>query len=163
MFHAPLGCMTTTITLDAPVKEDHCIKVCNSLLRGELSAIETYRQAIDKFDGEPGIAQLRSIEAEHKRSAFELREHVLKMGGAPEIDSGAWGTLTHAVQSTANFFGEESAVRSLSKGEMIGKAAYEAALNDDGVMPDAQGMIRDCLLPRTMNHIASLDAISAKL
>jgi hypothetical protein len=28
---------------------EHCIKVCNSLLRGEISAVETYDKAIEKY------------------------------------------------------------------------------------------------------------------
>lgn len=28
---------------------DHCINVCNSLLRNELYAVETYGQAIEKY------------------------------------------------------------------------------------------------------------------
>ena len=37
--------MNTTTT-------DKCIEACNSLLRGEISAIETYNQAIEKFRNE---------------------------------------------------------------------------------------------------------------
>lgn len=156
--------MEATMTrLEPTFDENHSIKACNSLLRGELSAIETYRQAIEKFDEEQGIIQLRTIEAEHKRSAFELREHILIMGGAPEVDSGAWGTLTHAIQSTANFFGEESAVVSLTPGEEIGKTAYENALQDEGMMQPAREIIQKRLLPRTAQHIATLEGLTDEL
>jgi hypothetical protein len=47
------------------MKPDHCIDVCNRLLRGERSAVETYDKAIEKYGSEPAAATLRRIRDEH--------------------------------------------------------------------------------------------------
>ncbi len=65
----------------------------NSLLRGEISAAETYRMAIDKVvDSEKMIsnaALLRQIQAEHGRAAQALRDRIRELGGEAVDSSGA--------------------------------------------------------------------------
>ncbi len=142
------------------MNSEHCIKVCNSLLRGELSAVETYRQAIDKFSNEGEVPLLVSIRRDHEASAERLTQNIIAMGGTPDTDSGAWGAFATAVQGAANLFGENSALASLKQGEEHGKRSYEDALSDDEVMPNCKSMIRDELLPRIDNHIEWVDQMS---
>lgn len=138
---------------------DHCIDVCNSLLRGELSAVETYRQAIDKYSGSHVTQELRRIRSEHSRSATRLSANVRDMGGEPEKDSGAWGIFAAAVQGAANLFGEDSAIESLQRGEEAGRKDYQEALMDDDVMTECKLMIREELLPPVIQHITALDQL----
>jgi uncharacterized protein (TIGR02284 family) len=140
-----------------------CIDVCNRLLRGELSAIETYRQTIEKFAGDPAATTLRQIQTDHEYAAELLRNNVLEMGGSPSIDSGAWGSLTSAVQGVAKTFGESAALKGLQRGEEHGLDDYEDALEDDDVMSGCKDMIRAELLSRTRQHIASLEELSRRL
>jgi len=139
---------------------EHCIEVCNSLLRGELSAIETYGQAIHKFTDTRALDELRRIRTEHIESAHRLSTSVREMGGTPETSSGAWGTLATTVQGAANLFGTGSAMESLQRGEEMGRNGYEEAMRDDGVMPEMKVMIRDELLPSTGRHIAALERLA---
>ncbi len=138
---------------------DSCIKTCNGLLRGELSAIETYERAIEKYPNESVTAELRRIQAEHRQSANALTTNVRTMGGEPETDSGAWGVFANAIQSAANLFGAESAIESLQNGEEHGKGSYEDALEDADVMDGCKTLIRTELLPRQLRHIATLEAL----
>src|SRR5262245_48881860 len=64
----------------------------NSLLRGEISAVETYTQAAKKIeDGRAAeAALLREIEREHGRNAQLLRDEVKRLGGEADNSSGAW-------------------------------------------------------------------------
>ena len=71
-------------------QNDRCIEICNSLLAGEISAVETYNQAIEKFSGDPEAIVLADIRREHIASADRLRENVREMGGAPVKGSGVW-------------------------------------------------------------------------
>lgn len=137
-----------------------CIDVCNRLLRGELSAVETYRQTIRKFEGDPAVNTLRQIQAEHEYAAELLRNNVLEMGGEPSSDSGAWGAFANTVQGVAKAFGESSALKSLQQGEEHGLDDYEDAIEDDDVMPGCKDMIRAELMPRTRQHIASLQELA---
>lgn len=140
-------------------KHDHCIHICNRLLRGELSAVETYGQAIDKYAGSPVVGELRRIRSEHSLSATRLSANVRTMGGKPEKDSGAWGLFAQTIQSAANLFGTESAIESLQHGEESGLKDYEAALADDEVMAECKELIREKLLPPVLTHIASLEKL----
>lgn len=139
---------------------EHCIDACNSLLRGEISAVETYGQAIDKYAEEPEIAILIRIQSEHQKADELLRDNILEMHGVPQTESGAWGATAKAIQAAANFFGESSAIRSLQQGEELGQSAYEAALDDDQVLPECKTMIRDQLLPMVNEHITRLENLN---
>lgn len=136
---------------------DHCIDVCNQLLRGERSAIETYDQAIAKYAGKPQIPILERIRTEHVQSVSALEQNVSTMGGSPDRDSGAWGGLTKTIQSTANLLGVDSAVQSLMTGERIGEKNYRDALDDEKVMAECKTLIRTELLPRVEEHIRTLE------
>lgn len=136
-----------------------CIEVCNGLLRGELSAIETYNQALEKFDGQPEAVQLRQIKDEHILSATTLEQNIIKMGGKPDKDSGAWGTFAKTIQGSAKLLGDEAAIGALSQGEKIGKNDYEKALENECVMDDCKTLIRSELLPKQIKHIAQLDKL----
>ena len=70
---------------------DHTIEVLDSLLRGELSAIETYSHAIHKFPGSPAHAELEAMRDDHLESVETLRELITDLGGDPSTTSGAWG------------------------------------------------------------------------
>jgi bacterioferritin (cytochrome b1) len=145
--------MKTTETNDA------CIRICNSLLRGELSAVETYSLAINRYTGKPAVTELQKIRTEHALSAARLSQNVREMGGTPDEESGAWGVFAKVVQGAANLFGEESALESLKKGEEKGKSDYEAALEGEEMMSSHKEIVRSELLPRINHHIAALDRL----
>ncbi|MBK1832431.1 DUF2383 domain-containing protein [Roseibacillus ishigakijimensis] len=136
-----------------------CIRACNELLRGEISAVETYGTAIDKFKDEPEVATLIQIRDGHRASVQTLTENVRSMGGQPDHDSGAWGTFANAVQSASALFGENAALTSLINGEEHGIHEYESALNSDDVMTECKAMIRSELLPRLLENKATLEQL----
>ncbi len=138
-------------------QNEHCIKICNCLLRGELSAVETYTQVINKHGSSNVVEELRRIRSDHSKSANQLSANVRSMGGQPNSDSGAWGIFATAVQATANLFGTDSAIDSLRRGEESGRSDYQDALLDDEVMADCKALIREDLLPRVIFHIAALE------
>jgi hypothetical protein len=146
---------------NTPSATQPCIDVCNRLLRGELSACETYRQTIGKFDGDPAVATLRQILGQHEFASELLRNNVLEMGGEPSTHSGAWGTFAHSVQGLAKLFGESTALSGLKQGEEHGLDDYEDALEDEEVMSGCKEMIRTDLMPRTRQHIQMLQQLSA--
>ena len=133
-----------------------CIDVCNSLLRGELSAIETYSQALAKFVDDPARSALEDIRFDHEASASRLRDHILEMGAEPSTDSGAWGEFAKAVEGTAKIFGETAALEALERGENHGIDEYEKALRNPDVMDEIKTVIRTRLLPVLTEHIATL-------
>ncbi|RYD65413.1 MAG: DUF2383 domain-containing protein [Verrucomicrobiaceae bacterium] len=139
-----------------------CIDVCNSLLRGELSAIETYEQALEKFENDAERSALRAIQNDHQNSAARLREHLVDMEAEPATESGAWGTFAKAVEGTAKMLGESPALAALKQGEEHGIDEYEEALRNEGVMDEIKTVIRQQLLPPLSEHVAALDRLRAR-
>lgn len=140
----------------------HCIDVCNRLLRGEQSAAEAYAKAITTLDKDhPVTDSLIAIRDDHQEAVSMLTENVRSMGGTPSTDPGAWGAFTNFVQGTANLLGDKSAIASLRAGETAGKMDYEAALEDEEVMTSCKELIRGELLPTTERHIGALDALGS--
>lgn len=142
---------------------EKCIKVCNELLRGERSAIETYDMAIKKHGDNPRLNELRRIRDEHVAAVGKLEKNIRDMGGEPGDDSGAWGLFAKAVQGTANLFGDESAVESLKKGEEKGLDDYEDALKDEDVMVSCKSLFQMQLIPNIKHHIQTLDRLEDSL
>ena len=137
----------------------YCIKVCNDLLQSELSAVETYHQAIEKYAGATVTEELRHICLDHAHAAARLAARVKDMGGEPERAAGAWGSFATSVRTTENLYGEESAIEWLQRGEEMTRKQYQNALLDDDVVTDTKGIIREELLPSVIHHIASLEML----
>ena len=131
----------------------------NSLLRGEISATETYQQALAKVGDDPKAADLRRIHQEHREAANALRQHVRDQGGEPEHGSGAWGAFAKAIEGTAKLFGDATALRALRQGEQSGLSSYENALKDDSLPTECKNYLRNTLIPQTREHVTVLDRL----
>lgn len=137
------------------------VRQLNSLLRGEISAAETYRMAMDKLAESPAeagdVSLLRQMQAEHGRAAQALRERVRVLGGEPSDSSGAWGAWAQAVQGTMNLLGDAAALKSLKEGEEHGLKDYQEALDDlDG---GTASLVQSELIPAQQRHIDLLDRL----
>jgi uncharacterized protein (TIGR02284 family) len=127
----------------------------NELLRGELSAIETYLQAINGVESN-NVHVLKQIKEEHINSANMLRQHIHQLGGEPDQGSGVWGAFAKAVEGTATALGSKAALQALKYGEETGIKSYENALKETLPM-ECQQMIESRLLPQTRNHVELLE------
>src|SRR5216110_2050380 len=139
---------------------DECLRQLNSFLRGEISAAETYRMAIDKVaDSDKSqmanLNMMREIQEEHGRAAQALRDRIRELGGEPSDSSGAWGAWAKFTQGTANLFGDTSSLKSLKEGEVHGLKDYEEGA-DDIDMTSAQ-LVENQLIPAQQRHINLLD------
>ena len=136
------------------------VRQLNSLLRGEISAAETYRMAIDKVadsDNSPNAGLLREIQEEHGRAAQGIRDRIRELGGEASDSSGAWGAWAKTVQGTMNLFGDASALKSLKEGEEHGLKDYQEAVDD--VDPNSCQLIQNQLIPAQQRHINLLDQL----
>ncbi len=151
---------TTTTTNYEFDDRGEAVRQINSLLRGEISAAETYRMAIEKVaDGDAAAhAQLlEQMQQEHGRAAQELRERIRSLGGEPSESSGAWGAWAQTVQGTMNLFGDAAALKSLKEGEEHGLKDYQEALDDTD--PLTASLIQSELIPNQQKHIELLDQL----
>lgn len=142
---------TTTQTVDQ----------LNHLLRGEMSAVETYEQSLPKFEEYPAAAQeLRRIRDDHRETSQVLRDHITKFGGTPSDGSGTWwGGFAQAVTGTAKLLGPDTTLAALKRGEAHGVKDYQKTLEKDDLPAECQELIRTRLLPRCQEHLANLDSI----
>ena len=140
---------------------DESIRQMNSFLRGEISAAETYRMAIDKVaDSEANASNLgllREMQEEHGRAAQALRDRIRELGGEASDSSGAWGAWAKFTQGTANLFGDASSLKALKEGEEHGLKDYSEGL-DDIDMTSAE-LVQNQLMPAQRRHINLLDQL----
>ena len=141
--------MTPTTDLDA----------LNEMLRGEISAIETYRQALET--AEAGTQDLHHFAKDHRHAADQLRHHVEQHGGKPSEGSGAWGSWAKMVEGTAKLFGNAASLKALKEGEEHGLKEYQSALENKDMAPECITLIRN-LAAKQQEHITALDRLIAQ-
>jgi hypothetical protein len=118
----------------------------NSFLRGELSAVETYRIAMEKLPVEsPSRGRLAACLDSHYNRVDALRMKIRSLGGQPSEGAGAWGAMTTALETSASALGEKAAIAVLEQGEDHGLADYRADL--DKLDFEARDMVTGQLLP----------------
>jgi hypothetical protein len=137
--------------------DDQTCGVLADLLRGELAAVETYEQALDKIDGFPDGTRLREIHAEHVYSVNALRSRLAQYTTDIPRSSGAWGTFAKAVEGVAKLFGNSAALKALKEGEEHGIKEYERALEKDYLSPEVKSLLVSELLPKCRSHVFTLD------
>ena len=135
------------------------VEYLDSILRGELAAIETYDQVLEKFQGKLTSTDLIKVRDEHKEHITLLNQQIVKFGGTPSTTSGTWGTFTGAVTSVAKLIGPETALAALKQGEEHGIGQYEKALERKDLSAETMATIRTKLLPQSQSHVASLNRI----
>jgi len=142
---------------------DEAVRQLNSFLRGEISAAETYRMAIEKVaDSEQASANanlglLREIQEEHGRAAQAIRDRIRELGGEPSDSSGAWGAWAKFTQGTANLFGDASSLKSLKEGEEHGLKDYQEGVDDIDMI--SAELVQNQLIPAQQRHINLLDQL----
>jgi len=131
----------------------------NSFLRGELSAVETYRMAISKLDAaNPARLELEACMTSHQDRVAALREAIIACGGQPSEGSGPWGAFAKAVEGTAKVFGDKAAITALEEGEDHGLRDYKDELDDADLDFQTKSLLTERLLPAQQ---ATHDRISA--
>jgi uncharacterized protein (TIGR02284 family) len=111
------------------VSNETTIDTLNRFLRGEISAVETYRMALDKIEDATLRARLEEIHKSHEARAAKLRNRISQLGGMPADSSGAWGGFAKLVEGGAKAFGTKAALAALEEGEDHGLRLYRDDLD----------------------------------
>ncbi len=138
-------------------RDDKTISSLNSLLRGEISAVETYRHALEKVKDDRVCERLRDSQESHQGRVNALKEAITRRGGRPSDSAGVWGGFARLVEGGAALVGEKAAIDALEAGEDHGMSEYREEL--EKVDPEAQQLLRDNLLPeqeRTHSFMSEL-------
>jgi hypothetical protein len=122
------------------------VEQLNSFLRGEMAAVETYQQAIEKLEAfSTSRDQLLVNLKSHQDRVMMLRDAIVQLGGTPAEGSGPWGSFAKIVEGGAKAFGEKAAVAALEEGEDHGLADYKRGLDD--LDPQSRSLVTGKLLP----------------
>jgi len=87
----------------------------------------------------------------------KLRDQVMRMGGQPAKESGAWGAFARLFEGGATAFGEKAAVAALEEGEDHGLKLYRDDL--EKLDPASRTLVEIDLLPaqeRTHRDMSAL-------
>ena len=147
------------------VNSELVVRTLNWLLRSEITAADSYLQAIPRVDGSPAVnvEALRKIAREHGQAVQQLRAEIERVGGQPAETSGGWLTITKnvQVQGGAQVFVEAATLADLKEGEARGLSDYRAALRR--VNGSTAALIRESLIPAQVEHIDAQDQMLERL
>ena len=133
----------------------------NSFLRGELSAVESYKLALDHLEQSEFRATLVQCSRSHEERARLLTEAILGRGGEPSPSSGAWGSLVRMIERSALALGEGAAVAVLEEGEDHGRDDYLRDL--DSLEPSARQLVEFAILPEQRRTHDTVRAVKHSL
>ncbi len=149
------------MTYDNDVTVDKSIDTLNSFLRGELSAVDTYRQAIDKLVDNPLRYQLKDCLQSHQMRVEALRSRIHQLAGSPAESAGIWGAFAKIVEGGAKLLGERAAIAALEEGEDHGRNDYRRDL--DQLDYETRSWFEATILPEQERTHAQLSAIKHSL
>ncbi len=136
------------------------VEELNKCLRSELSAIETYQQALEKnrarYGQDENFERLAQILNEHREAAARLRTIIEHQGGTPSTDAGAWGAWSKTVMGAAKLFGDKAALKALKAGEESGLKEYQRIAQDAGASTEN---VVSAFIGRQQAHIQNLDRL----
>src|SRR5580700_2064111 len=112
--------------MQATITPEKTIATLNTLLRGELAAVETYDQVLAKLTDPSTVALTENRDCHQKRTTA-LSQRILELGGTTASSSGLWGSLAKLVEGGATIFGKKAALAALEEGEDRGLIDYRAA------------------------------------
>jgi hypothetical protein len=159
MFETTMATEFDTPLYTPSLEGDEFVPAMNALLRGELAAVESYDQALEKYPEGRAIAQLRQIRIDHYAAVRDIRNCIRSHGGLPTETSGAWGVFAAAVTGTAKTISLDAVLSALRQGEELGLSDYESFIANMDNAADCRRLVADRLLPKSRQHVAMLKDI----
>jgi demethoxyubiquinone hydroxylase (CLK1/Coq7/Cat5 family) len=133
------------------------IDTLNSFLRGEISAVETYRQAIEKLRDKPEASTLLECMRSHEQRVSLLSSDIRRRGGEPAQASGPWGAFAKLVEGGAKLFGAKAAIAALEEGEDHGRDDYKR--DAPKLEPDARAFVQQQIVPEQQRTHALMSTL----
>jgi hypothetical protein len=133
------------------------MKQVEELIRGEISAIESFDVVMKKLDDAQEKQHLSTIREDHVNALNTLKRYSGNEFKAGVQDSGPWGSFTKSFAGGASLFGDKAALRALKIGEEHGRSEYKELLNDKSIDQSLREVITTELLPAQERHIQTID------
>lgn len=133
----------------------------NSFLRGEISAVETYQQALGALKTAACAEKLSECMQSHEQRVAILTDEILKLGGEPSKSSGPWGAFAKIVEGGAAAIGEKAAIYALEEGEDHGNSDYKADV--DKLEGESRIVVEQRVVPLQLKSHAKMSALKKQL
>ncbi len=133
----------------------------NSVLRGEISAVETYRQALEALEDSTYAQTIIECKRSHEERVAILTEEIRKLGGQPATSSGAWGSFAKLVEGGASALGEKTAIAALEEGEDHGNEDYERDVSK--LDPTVRAVIEQKVIPLQLRSHERMSALKKRV
>lgn len=137
------------------------IEQLNSFLRGEISAVETYRQALDALKTSSLSPTIAECKQSHEARVRILADEIRKLGGEPAQGSGPWGAFAKLVEGGAAALGEKTAVSALEEGEDHGNADYKRDIAK--LEGPSRSVVEQQVIPLQLKSHANMSALKKRL
>jgi hypothetical protein len=134
----------------------------NSFLRGEISAVETYRIAIDRLDkNSTARGELTTCMRSHQERVDLLRGQIRALGGEPAEKSGPWGVFAKAFEGGAALLSDKVSISALEEGEDHGLKDYRTDLDD--LDATTRSLVTAELLPKQVQTHRTMSNLKKQL
>lgn len=133
------------------------MKQIDSLIRGEMSAVQSIDAILDKIENEKERSELSSIREDHVSAVDKLKRFSGSEFREEVQSSGAWGSFSKAFTGGASFFGDKAALNALKVGEEHGRNEYQEALASGSISGEIRSVIESELLPNQEKHLRTID------
>lgn len=137
------------------------VEQLNSFLRGEISAVETYRQALDALKSSTYGSQIAECKQSHEQRVAILTEEIRRLGGTPAQSSGAWGSFVKLIEGGAAALGEKAAISALEEGEDHGNADYKRDVPK--LDPGVRSVIEQKVMPLQLRSHSAMSSLKKQL
>jgi uncharacterized protein (TIGR02284 family) len=137
------------------------IEQLNGFLRGELSAVQTYKQALAKVKDTNAREELETAKRSHETRVDTLRRRIQELGGKPTESSGAWGAFVNVLEKIGSAVGDRPAVAVLEEGEDHGLKDYRVDLTK--LDAETRRIVEQELLPAQQSTHRALSTLKAAL
>jgi demethoxyubiquinone hydroxylase (CLK1/Coq7/Cat5 family) len=133
----------------------------NEFLRGEIAAVETYDQALNRMHESDHRGQLERCKRSHQMRVHAIRQRITEAGGRPVQSAGVWGAFSRLLEAGASTLGEKAAIAALEEGEDHGLKIYRDDMAQLGA--SARRFVETELLPAQEATHRSLSALMHSL
>lgn len=116
------------------------IDTLNELLKGELMAMNIYKETDDLQGDEQVMGMLDQFANDHQEHARLLADRIRELGGTPVTSTGVAGTMAGLSSKINALRGPSHLLKQVYDGEDKGVHAYEDRV--DGLDPESQELVR---------------------
>jgi uncharacterized protein (TIGR02284 family) len=137
------------------------IEQLNSFLRGEISAVEAYKQALGKVKDANAREELSTAQRSHQTRVDTLRRRIQELGGKPADSSGPWGAFAKLIEKGAAAMGDRPAIAVLEEGEDHGIKDYRVDLSK--LDAETRRIVEQEIVPAQQSTHRALSSLKAAL